>query len=572
MNFAIWRRWRGIQSSHLRIFTGWVAVGVCSSILVLAQLGYNGVQGWRRRSAQLMTRRMNDAAGAFAVALTRDMRAVESSVLASDSWVAPMLEPPYDIRSVVANAYARYPYPETFFGWRGKPSPSTIVFFNRATRRPPWCPHVGQSEPYPVTIHREPSVAELLTRRIRQDVAGGEPYSVFEMQWAGVAHQVVVRLRYADAFSETIESGFGFAVDLAWARQFYFPELVQELWTLTSSTSASGLGVSLVDDLGQSVVQIRASPDIASAESSMPLYFFDPMMVPAVLPADVPRRRWAVRVMSAARTGETLEASTTADQMLVVMAATAVLLGLGLTLAARAALAHARLAELRSDFVSSVTHELKTPLATIRAAGEAVSSGRVADADRMRGYAAVVAQEARRLTRLVENVLAYARVSDVTEPYHFETIAIEPLAEDAVQRFERQLVEGDFQVVVDIPPSIAPIRADRTALGLLFDNLIDNAIRYSEDRKLIHIRGRDDRAGVVRIVVSDAGKGIPASQVKMVSRKFFRGSNSGPGGSGLGLAIVSRIVLDHGGQLDVESVEGCGTSVSITLPAASNRK
>ena len=141
----------------------------------------------------------------------------------------------------------------------------------------------------------------------------------------------------------------------------------------------------------------------------------------------------------------------------------------------------------------------------------------------------------------------------------------EQVVDEVLDAFRGQL--AGFDVTIDVPPGLPAIRGDRTAMRLLFDNLVDNAIRYSGDVRSLSIdaSARDRR---VTIAVRDRGTGIPADEIDKVTRKFFRGRAAGSGGSGLGLAIVRRIVDDHGGGLEIRSQPGEGTTVMVSLPAA----
>jgi signal transduction histidine kinase len=228
-----------------------------------------------------------------------------------------------------------------------------------------------------------------------------------------------------------------------------------------------------------------------------------------------------------------------------------------------------RLAGLRSDFVSTVTHELKTPIATIRAAGDTMARGRLSGPDALRDCALLVVQESKRLTRLVDNLLAYSRVTDVTEVYTWDAIDPAALLREVIGGFRQALDGGGFEVEVGIPSDIPPIRGDRTACVLLFDNLIDNAIRYSTATRRLAVRARAE-GNAVTMDIADSGPGIPSDELPKVTRRFFRGRAAGSGGSGLGLAIASRIVEDHKGTLRIQSRLGLGTTVSVTLPAAEN--
>jgi two-component system phosphate regulon sensor histidine kinase PhoR len=249
------------------------------------------------------------------------------------------------------------------------------------------------------------------------------------------------------------------------------------------------------------------------------------------------------------------------------LATAGIVLATGLVLIGRAATADAEVVELRAQFVSTVTHELKTPIAAIRALGETLVSGRITSRDSSLEYARLIVQEAKSLTRLVDNLLAYARVTDVAQVYSFEPLGVRELVEGPLREFSTQLAVTDFSVNVDIEPELLAIRADRVAIRLVLANLIDNAIRYSRDTRWLRIRGRPAGDAVV-IEVSDKGTGIPESDIPHVTRRFFRGRGAVSGGSGLGLSISDRIVADHGGSLTISSTVGVGTTVTLCFPMA----
>ena len=168
-------------------------------------------------------------------------------------------------------------------------------------------------------------------------------------------------------------------------------------------------------------------------------------------------------------------------------------LALSLIATARAARASAAVATVRADFVATVTHELKTPLSTIRAVGETLVRGRVKTDHDLKRYAHLLVREERRLTRLVNNLLAYSRVTDVTEVYSFEALEPAELISEATQGFRRQLTDSDVRLEIDVPPDVPAVRADRTAIVLALDNLIDNAIRHSGETETIYVRASRQR-------------------------------------------------------------------------------
>jgi signal transduction histidine kinase len=541
-----------------------LTAGIGVSVLLTAWLGYRAVEGWRRSATLLAGQRAAETADRLITILSRDMRGVQATVLASAQWDQFMLDPPFDVRNTAASAFARYPYPESFFAWRGAARPEAVVFLDRADRRPPWMPGEAGPSTFPVVVEYEPAVAAALVSRIEQDAVLGRRYSTFETTIAGTRYQVVARLLYRDALRERVEGVFGFTVNLAWVRQHYFSEIARQVARIDGLDEALPLAV--IDAGGIHVAGASAAtlrPPVA--RRPFPLAFFDPLATTIELP-DLPREPW--EAAAGAGSDRTLSDAIVGGNRTLAVAGIAMgVFLLGLVLTARAAQARARLAELRSDFVSTVTHELKTPIAVIRAAGDTMARGRVTGPDALKEYSQLVVQESKRLTRLVDNLLAYARITDVAEVYTFSALDPRALLEDVVNGFRTTLQDAGFGVTVDVPPDTPDIRGDRTACQLLFDNLVDNAIRYSQAERQLMIQAR--AAGpAVMVTVTDRGRGIPADELAQVTRRFFRGRNAGSGGSGLGLAIASRIAADHNGSLKIESAVGAGTTVTVTLPAA----
>ena len=255
-----------------------------------------------------------------------------------------------------------------------------------------------------------------------------------------------------------------------------------------------------------------------------------------------------------------------ADQALNVATAATVVLCLGLALAVRSIRAEAKLSAMRSDFVSSVTHELKMPLANISIMADSLALRPVAPETTQR-YAMFLRQESKRLGQLIDNLLAYARVTDVAQAYSFEPVAIPEIVQHVLQSFQPALSEKQFAVHVDVPDELPPALADRTAMLLVLGNLVDNSIRYSTDHKSLRVTARADRS-IVTLEIADRGVGIPPDELPTISGKFIRGKRTRSHGSGLGLAIVARVINDHCGTFRLISADGDGTTAQITLPVA----
>jgi signal transduction histidine kinase len=196
---------------------------------------------------------------------------------------------------------------------------------------------------------------------------------------------------------------------------------------------------------------------------------------------------------------------------------------------------------------------------------ETLSKGRYPSENAIRSYGGMLAEQTHLLERLIDNVLAYASMQHVARRYRFEPLAVAPLVEAALERFDARLAASGLEVNVDVPSDLPPIRGDRTALLQVLDNLIDNALKYSPQARALSISARAD-GDMVRIAIVDQGIGIPADERDKVFEKFYRVEGAPAGGSGLGLAISQRVVYDHGGAIVISGAAPQGTRVEITLP------
>ena len=179
---------------------------------------------------------------------------------------------------------------------------------------------------------------------------------------------------------------------------------------------------------------------------------------------------------------------------------------------------------------------------------------------------AIFGAEALRLTRLVENLLAYARITDVANVYTFEPVVPARLVSDALQSFQQPLAAGQFALDVDVPGDL-PSGARRSRgdaprtrqPARQCDSLL-------EEPEVHHHCGAARAPQLVSIEIHDKGVGIPADELFGVREKFVRGRSAESNGTGLGLGIVSRIVADHGGAFTLASEHGVGTTATVSLP------
>jgi two-component system phosphate regulon sensor histidine kinase PhoR len=537
-----------------------LALVLSLAMAILGALGYRASREWRQSASVLAERRAQEAADLLASALIRDMRAVQGKVLSSRDWDEFMLDPPYDVTQLVASAFARYAYPDAFFAWRNTTPAQDLVFFGRADRRPLWIPPSSDEDAFPVVIATEPAVGQRLLEQIDADAGLEARFSVFGMRIGDSNYQIVARLQYADAYRGRLTSVFGFLVNMDWIAQHYLREFAGEIQRATQSGSDVALTI-----VKQSPPGTSAADPITIGTRAFPVMFFDPLVMALSSAPELPAETWVARAVVL---DESMRATMLKTQRtLVVAVLTGLMFSAGLGFTLRLVRANTDVARARSDFVSSATHELKTPVAVIRAAADTLMSGRVSGEQSNREYVQLVADQAKHLARLLDNLLAYARISEVTDAYTFEPLAVKGAIDETLRDFKWQLESARFEIVVDVPANLPPVCADRVALGLVLDNLVDNAIGYSGERRRLRIAARA-HGRWVDVEIADSGIGIAPDEMTHVTKRFFRGRRSAPGGSGLGLAIVERIVRDHRGTLAVESVVDAGTTVRVSLPVA----
>jgi signal transduction histidine kinase len=260
-------------------------------------------------------------------------------------------------------------------------------------------------------------------------------------------------------------------------------------------------------------------------------------------------------------------------QAMLFMAAFALLLlviALGLGATYRVIKRETEMAHLKSDFVANVSHDLKTPLSLIRMFGETLELGRVPDEATRREYYAVITRESERLTRLIDNVLDFSRIEGGRQRYDVGPHAVEPLIHEVLDTFRYSLAQRGFKLEVEVAADLPEALVDAEAIKQALANLVDNALKYSTERRRLAVSARREGTDVV-IEVADDGIGIPAAEAKRIFEKFYRIGRSetqGTRGSGVGLALVKHIVEAHGGHVSVESRPGQGSRFALHLPMA----
>ena len=229
------------------------------------------------------------------------------------------------------------------------------------------------------------------------------------------------------------------------------------------------------------------------------------------------------------------------------------------------------LARQKTDFVSNVSHELKTPLTSIRMFSELLAEERVADPQKQRAYLQIITAETARLTRLINNVLDFSRMERGEKKYHFRDADLISIVRETVETYRPHLENCGFELECALARGELPIRADTDAIAQVIVNLLSNAEKYSNGEKkiLVEVSRREGPLPCAEARILDRGAGVPRGSEERIFEKFYRAHDSlgsGIQGSGLGLTLARQIARAHGGDVIYEARTGGGSCFSLRLP------
>lgn len=453
------------------------------------------------------------------------------------------------------------PFVDEFWVWSeiAETNPGTWYVFDRASLEQPAGDVARRFHPSPERFAAFMSLLREMGTERRAIVA-------FPAVIDGREKYVQVQLRFRGPERDHVSSLTGFAVDAERLRNVHLPNLIRHrLASVQQPTGFPALEARLFDGSGKLVGE--ATDARVVDERSFPLVFFDKELLEFAAPYEQRRETWRVQTTYGQQSIPEIVGSRTRPQLAMMILLTAVMAG-GVFLVAGAAAREVRLAELKSNFVASVSHDLKTPLALIQLFAETLELGRVRNTERAVEYYRIINGEARKLTRLIENILDFSKMEAGLRPYRMEPTDIAERTQHVMHEMESRFQQGQFKVEARVEPGLPPVLADGDAVEQAIENLLSNAMKYSAESRdiTVDVRRRD---GHVTVSVEDHGLGIPRREQKRIFRKFYRVNSElggGPQGCGLGLAIVDHTMRGHGGFVRVASEPDRGSTFTLYFP------
>lgn len=225
--------------------------------------------------------------------------------------------------------------------------------------------------------------------------------------------------------------------------------------------------------------------------------------------------------------------------------------------------------KMKNDFISSVSHELRTPLTAIKGWAETIQLSKEPDFVTMEKGMNVIVKETERLSGIVEELLDFSRIQNNRMILIMDKIDLVAEVDEAVYMLTDRATSEKKHLVFEDPYIPAPVIGDRNRLKQVFMNVIDNAIKYTQENGEINVSIKTDDTNIY-VIISDNGCGIPAEHLPKIKEKFYK-ANQTQRGSGIGLAVADEIIKLHSGTLDIESEENVGTVVTITMPLAKSQ-
>jgi signal transduction histidine kinase len=542
-----------VRDRSLRLAAG-LAVAVAIPVAILFYFQFRSLSNLGQSSAVVLRQLSKETADGVTKSLQNSLRSPYINVMLGIS--QRQLEP-LDlafIKKTFEEGLVADPFIERFYVWSDEETAhrDELLAYDRTTHD-----FVADAPEGP-----------LLVRRFHEYAAEKRAITVFEATVDGRRVYFQAQLRFTTPSRERLTSFVALRVDAERLRRDYLPAFVgAKVENVEGPTGFPPLAVTVLDGNNRVLFPVGGSAtDHYVDERTFPLVFFEPELVGFAAPESRKPEVWRVRTGYGNRTIPEIIAARERPQR-ALMAMLAGVMALGVFFVARAAAREVRLAELRSSFVSSVSHDLKTPLALIQLFAETLELGRLKSTDRAHEYYRIINSEARKLTRLIDNLLDFSKIEAGLRKYKREPVDLAELTRRVLESLQSQFQHNQFAVKARLTSSV-PVLIDPEAAEQALENLLSNAMKYSPEHREIAVEvEREGQYGLIR--VADRGIGIAPRLQRRIFRKFYRvqtDAGSGPQGTGLGLAIVDHVMRGHGGFVRVESEPGRGSTFTLHFP------
>jgi signal transduction histidine kinase len=542
-----------LRDRSLRLATA-LAVAVAIPVAILFYFQFRSISALSQSSAVILRQLSQETASGVSQSLQDALKAPYISVLLR---VPQAQTEPLDLGSIsptLEHGLESEPFVTRFYVWSDQTTEhrDEVLAYDR------------ESHGFTTNVPEGP----LMVQRFRELAPQKHAISVFETTIDGRKTYFQGQLRFRYPARDKLTSFVALRVDASDLRRNFLTAFMNaRLKTVEGPTGLPRLAVTVLDESGQVLFPPNGTvPTQYIDERVFPLVFFEPELQPLIAPEHHKPEIWKLQTSYDNQTIPAIIASRERPQH-ALMWTLATLMAFSVFFVARAAAREVRVAEMKSNFVSSVSHDLKTPLALIQLFAETLELGRLKSTERAHEYYRIINSEARKLTRLINNMLDFSRIEAGLRQYKREPVDLTDVARHVVQALDSQFRHNQYSVTTHLAPNV-PVLLDREAAEQALENLLSNAMKYSPDhREIVVDVERVDGYGVVR--VQDRGIGIPPRLQRRIFRKFYRiqsDAGSGPQGTGLGLAIVDHVMRGHGGFVRVDSEPGRGSTFSLHFP------
>jgi signal transduction histidine kinase len=557
----------------------WAIVALLGAGALIVYLQHRDIEALNRQRALILGQTSQQAAKAIAIEIRRTFEAPVFETLAAVNH--PLLRSGrFDlVAREFADGLASYPQVDRFFIWHeltDGATPGEALFFggeaaddDGAESFEPAGGRGGVTDgtaPRLDGFYRDPPFGRLVLEVAREQARSQWIYGAAERRVGASTYDLFIRIFWIDANRDRFFAVMGYVVSHEAVRTRLFGELYRRrLATLLEPSDGDGgpqLELRILDGQGRVAFGPPGPPSDTAGRARFALRFYPADEIRTRMAGEVPARIWQAVVTPKAGS---LALAPSGARGFWVSGASIFLIILALALALRGQRRASQLSRMQAEFVSHVSHQLKTPLSLLSAVTETLDLERVRSPQKLAEYVKMIHTETHRLSLLVDRMLEFSRVQGRQRVYELEAVDLVVLVRETVEAFDLALPGATIRVEVRGGPAV--VSADPAAMEQVLANLLDNAVKYSPREKTITVTIGSVGAEAI-IEVRDSGIGISPEERGKVFDRFYRGSGATlhRQGFGLGLAIVREIVAAHHGRIEIESGRGRGTTFRVRLP------